>query len=133
MLRSRAAMAAGSTAPLRSWNSWKGIALKDFLWAQNKGKNAHTDPYDKSLGIEDAWTPHWCGAGQGMVNFSGFFSLVKAGGRFSGPVQLHFEYPGLGGAENGKNTLTVPKEDVIAAMHRDLMYVRKLMSEKELI
>jgi L-ribulose-5-phosphate 3-epimerase len=114
-------------------NQMKGIALKDFLWAQNKGTNAHTDPYDKALGIEDAWTPHWCGAGQGMVNFAGFFSLVKAGGRFSGPVQLHFEYPGLGGAENGKTTLTVPKEDVIAAMRRDLTYVRKLMSEKELI
>ncbi|MGC2401462.1 MAG: TIM barrel protein [Acidobacteriaceae bacterium] len=114
-------------------NQMKGIALKDFTWAQNKGKNAHADPYDKSLDIEDAWAPHWCGAGQGMVNFSGFFSLVKAAGRFSGPVQLHFEYPGLGGAENGKKTLTVPKEEVIAAMRRDLAYVRKVMSEKELI
>jgi L-ribulose-5-phosphate 3-epimerase len=114
-------------------NQMQGIALKDFLWQQNKGKNAHTDPYDKSLGIEDAWTPHWCGTGQGMVNFSGFFSLVKSAGRFSGPVQLHFEYPGLGGAENGKKTLTVPKEEVIAAMRRDLTYTRKVMSAQGLI
>jgi L-ribulose-5-phosphate 3-epimerase len=114
-------------------NQMKGIALKDFLWQQNKGKDAHTDPYDKSLGIEDAWTPHWCAAGQGMVNFAGFFSLVKAAGRFSGPVQLHFEYPGLGGAENGTKSLTVPKENVIAAMRQDLHYVRKLMSAKDLL
>ena len=46
-----------------------------------------------------------------MVNFSGFFAIVKANGSFSGPVQLHFEYPGLGGAENGKKTLTIPKQE----------------------
>jgi hypothetical protein len=68
-----------------------------------------------------------------MVNFSGFFGLVKANGRFSGPVQLHFEYPGLGGAENGKKTLTIPKEVVIAAMRKDLAFARKVMSEKGLI
>jgi L-ribulose-5-phosphate 3-epimerase len=111
----------------------RGIALKDFLWKQNTGNDAHTDPYDKSLGIADAWTPHWCPAGQGMVNFAGFFGLVKAGGRFSGPVQLHFEYPGLGGAENGKKTLTIPRKELIAAMRRDLTYVRKVMAEKQLI
>jgi L-ribulose-5-phosphate 3-epimerase len=114
-------------------NQMRGIALKDFTWQQNKGKNAHSDPYDKSLGIQDAWTPHWCPTGQGMVNFAGFFGLVKANGRFSGPVQLHFEYPGLGGAENGKKTLTIPKEEVIAAMRRDLTFARKVMSEKGLI
>jgi sugar phosphate isomerase/epimerase len=114
-------------------NQMRGIALKDFLWKQNTGKDAHTDPYDKSLGIADAWTPHWCPTGQGMVNFPGFFGLVKANGHFSGPVQLHFEYPGLGGAENGKKTLTVPKQEVIAAMRRDLTFVRKVMSEKGLI
>lgn len=68
-----------------------------------------------------------------MVNFSGFFGLVKANGHFSGPVQLHFEYPGLGGAENGKKTLTIPKQELIAAMRRDLTFVRKAMSEKGLI
>jgi L-ribulose-5-phosphate 3-epimerase len=68
-----------------------------------------------------------------MVNFAGFFALVKAGGRFSGPVQLHFEHPGLGGAENGTKTLTIPKEELMAAMRKDLTYVRKVMTEKQLI
>jgi sugar phosphate isomerase/epimerase len=96
-------------------NQMRGIALKDFTWQQNKS----------------AWVPHWCAAGQGMVNFAGFFDIIKASG-FSGPVQLHFEYPGLGGAEDGKKTLTIPKQELIDAMRRDLAYVRKLMREKEL-
>jgi hypothetical protein len=48
-------------------------------------------------------------------------------------VQLHFEYPGLGGAENGNKTLTIPKQEVIDAMRRDLTFVRGVMSEKKLI
>ncbi len=111
----------------------RGIALKDFTWQQNKGKNVHADPFDKSLAVQDAWVPHWCPIGQGMVNFPGFFAIVKQNPGFSGPVQLHFEYTGLGGAENGKTTLTIPKQEVIDAMRRDLTAVRKAMSEQYLI
>ena len=110
----------------------RGIALKDFTWQQNKGKNIHHDPFDKSLGIENAWVPHWCPMGEGMVNFSGFFAIVKANG-FSGPVQLHFEYSGLGGAENGDKTITIPRQELIAAMRRDLTYTRRVMRDQQLI
>ena len=109
-------------------DSMRGIALKDFTWQQNKGQNAHHDPFDKSLGIEDAWVPHWCPMGQGMVNFAGFFKIAKSNG-FSGPVQLHFEYPGLGGAENGDTKLTIPKQALIDAMRRDLSYTRRILQE----
>lgn len=87
----------------------KGIALKDFFWKK-----------------EGAWVPHWCPMGEGMVNFAGFFAIAKANG-FSGPVQLFFEYPGLGGAENGDKTLTIPRQDLIAAMRRDLTYARRTL------
>ena len=113
-------------------NQMRGIALKDFTWQQNKGKNIHRDPFDKSLGVEDAWVPHWCPMGEGMVNFPGFFAIVKANG-FSGPVQLHFEYSGLGGAENGNKTLTIPKQELIAAMRRDLTYTRRVMRDQQLV
>jgi sugar phosphate isomerase/epimerase len=109
-----------------------GIALKDFKWAQNEHGSTYHDPFDKSLSAEGAWVPHWCATGQGMVNLSGFFAIVKAN-RFSGPVQLHFEYPGLGGAENGDHTLRIPKEELIAAMRRDLTYVRGVMQAHQLL
>jgi sugar phosphate isomerase/epimerase len=113
-------------------NSMRGIALKDFSWGRNKKTNTFHDPYDKSLGIEGAWAPHWCAMGEGMVNFAGFFAIIKKN-RFSGPVQLHFEYPGLGGAENGAKTLGIPKKQLIAAMRRDLNYTKGIMRDCQLI
>ena len=98
----------------------RGIALKDFFWER------------KNLEVEGAApVPHWCPIDQGMVQFDGFFEIVKAN-RFSGPVQLHFEYP-LGGAEDGKKTLTLPREQVISAMAADLNAVRAHMGKQGLV
>lgn len=108
----------------------RGIAVKDFLWQRNEKGTTHADPYDKSLGVEGAYVPHWCPIDSGMVHFDGFFAIVKANG-FSGPVQLHFEYP-LGGAENGKTSLTLPRERVIATMRDDLNAVRAHMAKQGL-
>jgi L-ribulose-5-phosphate 3-epimerase len=110
----------------------RGIALKDFTWEKNEKGSTHRDPYDKSLGIVGAYVPHWRPIGEGMVNFAGFFDVIKAN-RFSGPVQLHFEYPGLGGAQNGDKTLSIPKQDVIDAMRRDLVAVKERMRNQQLI
>ena len=90
----------------------RGIAVKDFVWA----KNAKGD-----------WAAEWKPLGDGMVRFPQFFAMV-AEARFSGPVQLHFEYP-LGGAGAGKRNLTVPREEVYAAMKRDLTTLRGYMAK----
>ena len=109
----------------------RGIALKDFFWQRNGKGTTHPDPYDKSLSVEGAVVPHWCAIDQGMVRFDSFFQIVKAN-RFTGPVQLHFEYP-LGGMENGRKTLTLPREQVIAAMVADLNAVRSHMGKQGLV
>ena len=67
-----------------------------------------------------------------MVNFRGFFAFVQAN-HFSGPVQLHFEHPGLGGSETGDKVLRIPKQELIAAMRGELTYVRSLMRDQQLI
>ncbi len=84
----------------------KGIAAKDFVWA--KGAKG--------------WQPQWVPLGEGMVKFPEFFKMVAASG-FNGPLQLHFEYS-LGGAGGGKRELTIPREQVYAAMQRDLGRLR---------
>ncbi len=94
---------ANLTAPMM-----RGVALKDFKW----GKNA-----------KGAWIPEWCAAGQGMVNYPKFFSMLKTNG-FQGPLQMHYEYPELGEAHAGKANLDIPKEKFIAILKRDLDYVR---------
>ncbi len=90
----------------------RGIAVKDFVWA----KDAKAD-----------WVSEWKPLGEGMVRFPQFFAMVKEA-RFSGPMQLHFEYP-LGGAGAGKRTITVPREEVFAAMKRDLTTLRGYMTK----
>jgi len=91
----------------------KGVAVKDFLWRQNaKGK----------------WAPAWCGLGKGMVDFQQFFQMIKAGG-FSGPLQLHMEYPELGGANEGHKEFTIPKDRLIAIMKRDLDLLRGMLRD----
>jgi sugar phosphate isomerase/epimerase len=93
----------------------KGIAVKDFYWAKN---------------ARGAWRPQFCPLGEGMVNFKRYFELLKQA-RFSGPVQLHIEYP-LGGAENGAKTLTIDRSKVIAAMRRDLTTLRGWLHDANL-
>ena len=85
----------------------RGIALKDFLWVQD---------------AKGAWREQWKPIGEGMVRFPQFFAMVAESG-FSGPLQVHYEYP-LGGASGGARTLTIPQEEVFRAMKKDLVKVR---------
>jgi sugar phosphate isomerase/epimerase len=85
----------------------RGIAIKDFAWAKD----------DKGT-----WQPGWCPLGQGMVHLAAFLQMVKSAG-FRGPIQQHFEYD-LGGANDGKATITIPQAQVFAAMKRDLATLR---------
>jgi sugar phosphate isomerase/epimerase len=89
----------------------QGVAIKDFLWE----KNAHSQ-----------WRPAWKPLGTGMVDFAKFFQLL-ADAEFSGPVQLHFEYP-LQGADEGHKTVANPKE-VFNTMARDLKQLRSYLAQ----
>jgi len=89
----------------------RGIAVKDFLWAKN---------------ARGQWVPAWKPLGEGMVHLPEFFSMV-AKTPFAGPMQLHFEYP-LAGADTGKAKLTGSKEEVYAAMKKDLAQLRSYLN-----
>ncbi len=95
----------------------RGIAIKDFAWKQDAvGK----------------WSPGWCALGQGMVKLPEFLALAKQGG-FSGPMQLHFEYPELGDAATGKKTMSISKDEFLAIQRRDIALFRKLAKEAMLL
>jgi sugar phosphate isomerase/epimerase len=90
----------------------QGVAVKDFLW---------------ELDARGAWEPAWKALGQGMVRLAQFCSMLRSSG-FVGPIQLHFEYS-LGGAENGgKSGITMPKDEILATMKRDLVTLRGYMT-----
>ena len=84
------------------------LALKDFRWEK----------------VDGQWKLVNCPIGEGMVDFSAFFKLVKSFG-IRVPFSLHFEYP-LGGAEHGSQTISIQKKEVFDAMKRDLSKIREL-------
>jgi sugar phosphate isomerase/epimerase len=91
----------------------RGIAVKDFRWKQNaKGQ----------------WVPGWCPLGDGMVDFRRFLSMVKAA-NFSGPLQIHMEYPELGGAATGKREISIPRDSLLSMMRRDIARLKTMLSE----
>jgi sugar phosphate isomerase/epimerase len=93
----------------------RGIALKDVKWEKD---------------AKGTWREAWQPIGEGMVKFPQFFKMV-AETDFAGPLQMHFEYP-LGGANNGTRTPTIPKEEIYAAMKRDLGKVRGMLAQAAL-
>ena len=60
--------------------------------------------------------------GTGMVDIFRYAAVLRDIG-FDGPMELEAEYP-LGGAENGADTLTIPREQVIGNLKRDVLTIR---------
>ena len=85
----------------------QGVAVKDCVWAKDAKGN---------------WKSKFVPLGEGMVKLRQFFDMLAVRD-FHGPLQLHFEYP-LGGAESGASKLKIPKQEVFAAMKRDLETLR---------
>ncbi|MFC2129288.1 sugar phosphate isomerase/epimerase family protein [Bacteroidota bacterium] len=109
-------------ATLEGANSWenavrllhphiKTIVIKDFKWGMIDGK----------------WEAINTPVGEGMVNFTRYFSLLKQYG-IAPPVTLHIEYP-IGGAEHGDRELSIDKEKVYAAMKNDLDAIQKMWKD----
>ena len=86
----------------------KSIALKDFHWGKKDG----------------VWTVQNVPIGEGMVDFNAYFRLLKQA-NVRVPVSLHVEYP-MGGAEHGATKLSIPQNELFAAMKRDLNRLKQL-------
>lgn len=91
--------------------SIKTIVLKDFKWTMEKGKRVLVN------------VP----IGEGMVDFQSYFKLLKQY-QLNPPVSLHLEYP-LGGADKGRDSLSIDKSLVYAAMSKDLQRIRDYWSQ----
>lgn len=92
----------------------RSIDIKDFKWTEKEGR------------IKNQPVP----LGDGLVDFKKYFSMLKEL-NIKVPVSVHYEYP-LGGAESGANQLTMKKEDVISAMKKDLLMLKKYLNEASL-
>lgn len=85
--------------------------IKDFRWELIEGK----------------WHLMPVPLGEGMVDLSKYFSLVKKY-KIPGPITLHCDYRS-GGSESGATTLTIPGSDVLKAIKKDLTLLKKLLAD----
>lgn len=74
---------------------------------------------------EKGWDVKNVPLGQGAVDFSSYFKLLKEL-KIHAPISIHLEYP-LGGADHGRKELTIPGEKVIEAMRKDLTYLKSVI------
>ncbi len=89
--------------------------IKDYRWVKK----------------ETGWKAEVVPLGEGMIDYKKYFKLVKEY-NIRGPFSIHYEYP-LGGAENGAKTITIPKEEVLAVMKKDVVTLRRMLAEAEII
>ena len=87
------------------------LAIKDFVWTRRDGK----------------YVVQNVPLGEGMVDFKTYFSMLKAF-NINVPVSLHFEY-NLGGAEHGRDKITIDKSEVFNAMKKDLLWLCRTWQE----
>lgn len=68
------------------------------------------------------WTSPMVPMGQGLVDIFRYATVLRDIG-FDGPMELQAEYPN-GGAQNGNDTLTLPRAQVIGNLKRDVLTIR---------
>jgi len=66
--------------------------------------------------------------GEGTVKRAHFFEIIKAS-KFPGPLQMHYEYAGLGGAEKSGTKLGISKDQLKSIMRRNLNFIKEQMKK----
>ena len=65
--------------------------------------------------------------GSGLVDVFRYAAVMRDIG-FNGPMELQAEYP-LGGAESGRDKLTLPRAQVIGSLKRDVLTIRAALQQ----
>ena len=65
--------------------------------------------------------------GTGLVDIFRYAVVMRDIG-FDGPMELEAEYPN-GGSENGADTLTLPRAQVIGNLKRDVLTIRAALQQ----
>lgn len=71
----------------------------------------------------NGWRTRPVPLGTGLVNLPQVAAALKEI-RFAGPIEIQAEYPN-GGADNAQDRITLPREQVLGAMKRDLLTLRR--------
>jgi sugar phosphate isomerase/epimerase len=87
-------------------------------------------PADPTL-TGNNWRTRTVPLGAGMVNLTQVANVLKEIG-FAGPLEIQAEYPN-GGAESAQDKITLPRAEVLGAMKKDLVTLRRGFSPSGLL
>ena len=73
------------------------------------------------------WTSPYVPMGTGLVDLFRYATVLRDIG-FDGPMELEAEYP-LGGADAGQDKITLPREQVIGSLKRDVLTIRAAFAQ----
>jgi sugar phosphate isomerase/epimerase len=121
-----------------------GISVKDSVLEANPGLaggsgRGPVDPGGPSPGgngrgrgaMPNGWRVRQVPLGSGMINLPELANILKEIA-FAGPFEIQAEYPN-GGAESAQDKITLPREQVLGAMKRDLIALRTAFSPSGLL
>ena len=94
----------------------RGVSVKDSFIAKNP---------------DGSWRVRYVPLGEGNVQLPQFAAILKEI-NFTGPVEIQAEYPN-GGAENAQDKITLPRNQVLGAMKKDLQVLRSAFGSAGLI
>ncbi len=90
------------------------VNVKDYYWKKDG----------------ESWKLNIVPLSEGMVELDNFFKLLKVN-NLKVPVSIHIEYP-LGGAEHGLKTISIPKNEILGHVKRDLLTCRHFIQQNNL-
>jgi sugar phosphate isomerase/epimerase len=101
------------------------LAVKDYAPEQNLGLKGEGGPYTGPVGAPggNGWRTRSVPLGMGMVDLPRIAAALKDI-HFAGPIEIQAEYPN-GGADNAQDYISLPRAEVLGAMKRDLLTLRR--------
>jgi len=88
-----------------------------------RGGRGSADGPGAAWAAGNGWRTRSVPLGMGMVNLPQLATALKDL-HFSGPIEIQAEYPN-GGADSAQDYITLPREQVLGAMKRDLLTLRR--------
>lgn len=73
------------------------------------------------------WSSPYVPMGNGLVDIFRYAAILRDIG-FDGPMELQAEYP-IGGAESGRDKITLPRAQVIGTLKRDVLTIRAALQQ----
>ena len=102
-----------------------GVSVKDAVLEADPAANTEggrSSGGRGGIGMPVGWRVRQVPLGQGLDNLPALGAVLSEIG-FAGPLEIQAEYPN-GGAESAQDKITLPREQVLGAMKRDLAALR---------